>query len=440
MAFTPKTQALASPTNKLLLLVLSILLISGHTCELVVGILTLQTSSIYNLFGNRYKNLTKDQLAEVNKMVANSSYLAVSYANWLEMVGIRVIALDINQDNDILLKKLSLLDGLLLTGGSEPFYTKSKIANKSKIVASSPLVREAYEYICTENAKVATEELATKYLAKVKVLIDKAREINDTKRNFPVWATCLGFEAFLIADSGFKLKRSTFKNQVKAPLPISLYDNKSNLAQFFSPKDRNFMQSSKTFYFNHRYAILTKDLQQSRYFNKETRMVGYLRKKNKQALVIYEYKRYPFFGSQFHPERFGKALKNDDGNNLYRRRDINEKLAKFFKTALLGKFGYPNSGKEIDIDVAEKFPDAKDYYELYGVGSYDHVLVFYNGKFEESKLKRKTKKPAPAQKPPKKSSNNKIVHHSNKDKAINKSVTKMRNWQKTNINVGSTIQ
>lgn len=91
-----------------------------------------------------------------------------------------------------------MLNGLLFTGGATSFYKKTKYGNKK-----------------------------TDYLRKIKKIVNLIKKINKEEREFPLWATCLGFEALIITESNFKLKRSQIHNHDKVIVPINIYNYKT---------------------------------------------------------------------------------------------------------------------------------------------------------------------------------------------------------------------
>ena len=48
------------------------------------------------------------------------------------------------------------------------------------------------------------------------------KKINREERVFPLWATCLGFEALIVSQSNFKLKRSKIYNHDHVIVPIHI--------------------------------------------------------------------------------------------------------------------------------------------------------------------------------------------------------------------------
>ena len=75
-----------------------------------------------------------------------------AYVRYLEASGARVLPILMNDDEETVLSKLSMVNGVLIPGGAGDYRHVGKI------------------------------------------ILDKAIEYNDAGQFFPVWGTCLGFE------------------------------------------------------------------------------------------------------------------------------------------------------------------------------------------------------------------------------------------------------
>jgi hypothetical protein len=64
----------------------------------------------------------------------------------------------------------------------------------------------------------------TDYMKAIKNIIDIVIEFNKRGKQFPLWTTCLGYEAMMLAMSEFSLKR-IFVNSKNHSLPINPSDN-----------------------------------------------------------------------------------------------------------------------------------------------------------------------------------------------------------------------
>lgn len=94
------------------------------------------------------------------------SYIAASYVKWVESAGGRVIPILHDMDEDQVRKRFSLINGLLIPGGS------------------------------------ATLEPGHSFFDTASLLVDLAMRANDGGDYFPVHGTCLGMETLAIIFSG----------------------------------------------------------------------------------------------------------------------------------------------------------------------------------------------------------------------------------------------
>lgn len=323
-------------------------------CEIVVGILTLFTKPISKIIKLKTKTLSLHRRAKINRVIKKASYISDTYKRWLESVGIRTVALDIALPVSQLLHQMDRLDGLLLTGGKEGFY-KDVLVTRNKI----------------HSDKFYAERIPTTYLRKVAAMVRRAKQLNDHLKNFPVWATCLGFEALLVADSRFTLSRHVVNNKNHGG-PIQIQTRHCNVLNFFNAKDRRIIETKNTFYFNHKYALYTSEVMRNRYLKHGIRPIANIYKNHRKLLVAFEYKDYPFLGSQFHPERYATYQKMSLAHPDYNRMRINRKLALLFKRFIVSGFKLPRRKNYFGpVRVS-----ARRVLKLENIGSYKDIAVY----------------------------------------------------------------
>ena len=336
-----------------LLLVLSLATISH--CEIVVGVLTLFTKPISKLIKSKTKSLSLHRRARIARLVKKSSYISDTYTRWLEDAGIRVVALDITHSTKRLLREMDRLDGLLLTGGKEGFY-KDVIVGRDTDFG---------------RRRFSKQKVPTVYLAKVAAMVRRAKVLNNRMKNFPIWATCLGFEALLVVDSKFTLSRHVVNNRSHGG-PIQIQTRRCNVLNFFSAKDKRIIQTKNTFYFNHKYALYTSEVMRNRYLRNNIRPIANIYKNKRKLLAVFEYKDYPFLGSQFHPERFATFQNISRSNPNYARIRINHKLALLFRRFIVSGFRMPHRhGYFGPVKTS-----ARKVAHLKNIGSYRDIAVY----------------------------------------------------------------
>ena len=150
-----------------------------------VGILSLSAIKLKPLIEERYTigDLSAEKSKSMNDLLHNAGYVANNYTTWLESANMQAVPIVFFKSLKEIAELMDQLDGFVLTGGSESFYSY-----------------EGFE---------------SRYLKTVKFILKKAKQINDSGRVFPLWGTCLGFEALLAAESGTTLKRHKVYNHIK---------------------------------------------------------------------------------------------------------------------------------------------------------------------------------------------------------------------------------
>ena len=193
---------------------------------LTIGILTLDiTSTTEKILTKKYNdkkysdfvfseispvNSGKEEILDFLQNINQYSMMATSYSKFLTFYkNVYVVPMNINAGKEYLLNLMKGLDGVLLTGGASDFFIKEKIKidNESK---KKEITQEKRE--------------PSMYLSTVMAIINKAKQINDAGRIFPVWGTCLGFEAMILTDAPQDFEFDLF-NDIKKNHSIVLTDD-----------------------------------------------------------------------------------------------------------------------------------------------------------------------------------------------------------------------
>jgi len=325
-----------------------------------VAVLTLKTNSIWKNIKNKYNQELEAISSEIENVLDKSSFIAMGYIRWLEKAGLEPIALDINADDNTLLKEIAKFDGLLLTGGNQQFFDASP--------ESGNKISEALK---ADGVKVLPR-IPASYLTKVAKIIDKIKEINDSGRKYPIWATCLGFEAMIIIESHYSLLRHRVDNKIYAPLPVKILNSDSRSINFFDKSDTKTFGSANLFYFNHKWGFLLRKFKKNGFLRRKITPVASITKNNKEILVWFEYSNYPFVGTQFHPEKFERETtfeENDPKGVSVLPKEVNHKIALLFKSLM-----HPSSLANKDPTFDSEINDARML--LVEIGKY-HRIHFY---------------------------------------------------------------
>jgi gamma-glutamyl hydrolase len=201
-----------------------------------------------------------------------TSYVYQSYLNW---VGLAATPLIIPYDTTDLTPYLQSIDGLVWVGGG----IENKVTHSDKQF----------------KVMMATYERAYNH----------AVEENEAGRPFPIFGICLGF--YLLALLGEEVHHDFFSKQRVQRVPKfsqgSLrFVGESKLKRLFSPKELKSFATTKVTNHLHTYGFAadsphTKGLDHLAITSYETSDDG------RQFVNMYEFKKYPFYGIQWHPDR-----------------------------------------------------------------------------------------------------------------------------------------
>lgn len=197
----------------------------------------------------------------------NASYIAASYVKFVESAGARVIPLIYNEPRDQLLKKLSLVNGVLFTGG----WAKDGL-----------------------------------YFEIVGEIFKKVVENNDAGQYFPCYAICLGFEllSMIISKDKSILERYAGKDQASTLQFVGNADIDGTVFQRFPPDLLKKLSTECIVMQNHQYGIsperLTGNARLNSFFDVLTTSTD---EEDKVYVSTVRARDYPVTGFQWHPEK-----------------------------------------------------------------------------------------------------------------------------------------
>ena len=250
-----------------------------------IGILGLAASKsmlkVNNLNKLKSKGLTEKEAEELLKTV---SYHQICYEQFLKIQGLEVVHLNYHSEKGEIACAMDSIDGVLLTGGGYFWPHESTTINSL----------EYFKVITPRNEP---------YLDYIKEIMDKAKSINDNGRHFPIFAICLGFEGILLAESDFAYPIAHVKHW-DCNRKIKLKEGDSKLKCVLTDNQIKNMTTKDLLYFYHSlgfteamfhdYKSLTDN-----YDITATVSIG----DYGSCIASFEHKKYPFFGTQYHPEK-----------------------------------------------------------------------------------------------------------------------------------------
>jgi gamma-glutamyl hydrolase len=187
------------------------------------------------------------------------SYLNLAYIHWIEMADEQAIIIPYDISEKELLTILQRIHGIVWVGGA------------------------------IENTKIHTSRQYTTLINTLFYCYQYAMNENNNGNYYPIWGTCLGFDILLMfANHIPSLKESLVPFPLHGVYPCSFTNNKTRLKQWFS----NIQKLKKPCVFhNHTYG------------NIEVPDNVEIVSKHNNFINMIEFKEYPFYGVQFHPEQ-----------------------------------------------------------------------------------------------------------------------------------------
>ncbi|CAG9313950.1 unnamed protein product [Blepharisma stoltei] len=210
-----------------------------------------------------------------------NTYIAASYVKFVEMGGARVVPLRVDQSFEELNFLFSRLNGILFTGGGANVWTNDSIPTWTP-----------------------------DYTEKACYLYRLVKEANDNGNYYPLWGTCLGFEAIQVCENN---EFETLGNFNGEPPYTQSHDftPKAKWSYLFNGIGRKYgeiirkiMTDRKTSLLSHSHGVSPSMYQGENNLTATFNMLSTMLDKSGNRFVgIIEGKKYPIFATQFHPEK-----------------------------------------------------------------------------------------------------------------------------------------
>lgn len=226
--------------------------------------------------------------ARSDKFPPNTNFVLKAYSKWLEQVNIRWIPMFLDEPESETQRKLALIDGLFLTGGSEPLWNN---------LAGSTLESELLSFSKTQEPSA--------YMRYISRLVKAAVAFNDSGRFFPIWGTCLGFESLLLVLSDFQVELSTGLADINKMHSVSFDRRKQSVfSEVFGEADFRQFDSEQLLYFYHDFGFLYDQTVNHPFVRENIDVLAKATTLNGTDIVAaYQHKKYPFAAIQYHPEK-----------------------------------------------------------------------------------------------------------------------------------------
>jgi gamma-glutamyl hydrolase len=303
----------------------------------VVGILSLPTSK---------KDLTFSE--------ASFSMIPGSYVKWLEQAGIRIIPIRYDMPRRVIDKLMSSINGILITGGSTRLFR-----NNSKLCKFKKLLSK--KVICP-----------SRYMSTVNYITKMAKKMFNMGNPFPIWGTCLGYEALMLSLSKFTLKRQRVSS-VNHSLNLNLNDqSKSFFKKYFDPQLITAINDKPLIYFNHKFAFKPRQIRENKVIGSKIDILSTTKLENNEVIVsMVKDKTYPFIGVQFHPEKIQFEHRSSVTTNVsFWSIEASHKLAMVFFDHVNKNQNEMEKEHELEALLIYNYPIYKSS------GPYEQVYVF----------------------------------------------------------------
>ncbi|XP_023297410.2 gamma-glutamyl hydrolase [Lucilia cuprina] len=197
-----------------------------------------------------------------------TSYIAASYVKYVEGAGGRVVPIWIGQKREYYEDLLSKINGVLLPGGATYFNQSHGYADAGRYI---------YEI---------------------------AKEINDNGTYFPVWGTCLGFELLVYLSANSSEPR-TYCSSSSQALPLEFKEDFKKSRMFRNASD-NVIDILKNYAVTANFHLYC--FTEETFANMKLNNIWDVMSLNHdwdgiEFISTIEHKKYPFYGTQFHPEK-----------------------------------------------------------------------------------------------------------------------------------------
>jgi len=225
------------------------------------------------------------------------TFIAASYVKWVESGGARVVPLFYEKwDADQMVSMLKNLNGVLFPGGGV--------------------------------------KMTGKYYDQLKVIFNYAKQSNENGVYFPIWGSCLGSRELLciVADNTSIIDGPFDSTDLPLPMQLTTTAEQSKLIQAM-PADVKTIGVGENVNINtNPYALALKHFNDipklGDFFNvlaASDDRIGFT------FVTFIEAKNYPFYGTQFHPEKIQfEWMKDTEVDHGYDAVEFNSWLARFF--------------------------------------------------------------------------------------------------------------
>ena len=246
---------------------------------------------LLKLIDDKVENLNKDELnlrpmigimtQDVKNQAPYTTYIMAAYIKFVEAAGARAVPIRYNDTDEEILKTVSSLNGFLFPGGSMKLIEK--------------------------------DNNLTEYTRKGKLIYDYAKQQNDEGKYFPIVGTCLGFQELGVLEAPYADVLGHFSADDVADKLKFIGDPRKS--KYFKSMDSNLLYEVQklNITYNHHSRGISRDMFKKYKELDEAFKVTSVSfdTKGVEYVATMEHKKYPFYGTQYHPEKNTFIWKSD---------------------------------------------------------------------------------------------------------------------------------
>ncbi|BFZ03521.1 hypothetical protein BsWGS_06560 [Bradybaena similaris] len=251
-------------------------------------------------------------LAEDTVSPYGKTYISITYVKYLEQAGARVVPIRGNQPLTYYQMMVNFTNGILIPGGTAGF-------------------------------------IKTAFGRSAQIVFGLALELNKKGDYYPIWGTCLGFQALCYLVEGTNLLKPTDSSNITWPLDFTEEAKTSRLFGPAPPEILRILATKNVTQNEHSYSILTSDFESSTLSKFYTKLSTNKDRKGVEFISSVEAKEYPIYGTQWHPEKNSfnwnpNYVINHDANAV----KVGQYVADFFVSeARKSQHRFPNRTSEV---------------------------------------------------------------------------------------------
>jgi len=201
------------------------------------------------------------------------NYIMAAYVKFVEQSGSRVVPINPADSDEHILDLMSKINGVIYPGGGTPLID---------------------------------EDGLTEYSKKGKLILDKAKEMNDEGIHFPVWAICLGIQEVALIEAPYQdVLLSGYFDSYNYANNVTFVSNlaKSKMFSHMPQHLINALKKENITFNSHHDGVVPQTFEKYDSLKEYNVLAVSYDNDGVEYVASIEHKRYPIFAHQYHPEK-----------------------------------------------------------------------------------------------------------------------------------------